>query len=59
LPVLRARALPTLRQLSLLAHGGYVVARIADRAQRAAIFGREGPVSVLDSYSGRNNTDER
>ena len=36
--------LPVLAQLSLFAHGGHVVARPANGAQCAAVFGREGPV---------------
>jgi hypothetical protein len=31
-------------QLSFLVHAGYVIARIADRAQRAAVFGRQRAV---------------
>jgi hypothetical protein len=36
--------LPALAQLSLLAHGGHVIARLANGGQRAAVLGREGPV---------------
>jgi hypothetical protein len=39
-----AGPLPMATQLSLLADAGHVIARIVDGAQRAAVFGREGPV---------------
>jgi hypothetical protein len=35
---------PMAAQLSFLVHAGYVIARIADRAQRAAVFGRQRAV---------------
>src|SRR4029453_17083461 len=37
-----ASPLPALAQLSLFAHAGHVVARIADGAQDATLFGRKG-----------------
>jgi len=44
-----------LAQLSLFAHGGHVVARIADGAQDAAVFGRKGAgASFWERYAGRN-----
>ena len=48
-----AGPLPVLAQLSLFAHGGHVVARIADGAQEAAVFGRKGPVLAF----GRDTRD--
>jgi hypothetical protein len=39
-----AGALPMRPQLSVLAHVGHVIARLANGAQRAAVFGRQGPV---------------
>ena len=39
-----ADPLPVIPQLSLLAHAGHVIARLANGAQRAAVFGRQGAI---------------
>src|SRR4030088_3043623 len=49
------RSLPTLAQLALLRESPYVGSGLADRAERAAIFGGEGSGEVLGQIPARQH----